>query len=713
MSKLETQINQIFLIPKDSKKVSLILFEEKLNANTHLFVLAELRNIQKKTEANDLGKIAEIIIESFKLNKKMSSEMIFEATLPDINNKLTDFAHKGRKSWLGKFSGLVALKSDRDFYLANTGHTSAWLKRKKGLNEIVGPDKTETHPLKTFSNFSSGRLADGDNLVLTTSSIFNYISLELFSKTLNSYELEEACPRITDVLRASAKSEEGFAVFMLAMSKKAPAPVITTEEQPAEQIVEEERNIEQIISQAPYADKPTNTEKTSPVVLPIVNKYSDGLSAGKPSKSKTPVKAAKTAAPVTTIPINPIYAPMPEDLVEEKSNKPAWTMPAIPRLSKFSFKIPKFTGFKFNLHFPKLNILPNVSGPAKFFLASFILFIVLFGLNIAAYSVRKSNSEEEERFNTTAETFVTYLDDAESALLYKNQNEALSLMSSAQTELHKLEQLDPEKIGPFRAKFEEMDNKISRVTIIRNLTPVYEAPYPINYLAKAGSGYLVSNQNPNSIGMFEANTLKNIFLLNSTDGELRGVAHVSGQGNFVVTKDKIYLANANAQEFEQMAYSSNADLLGLKFVNPNRLYTINKDSNQVVRYTASSSSVSGATNVLKSSPSLQGVKDFGVDNDIFLLYSDRVEKYTSTGQPASFQLGPLAEKAQQMTKIRVANQLYILEPVANRILIYSRTGELMNQIKFPELSDMKDIFIDEGARELMIVNGSKIYKITF
>jgi hypothetical protein len=670
MAKLETQINQIFLSPTESKKLSLILFEEKISTTHQLFLIAELRDIQRKTELNDLGKISEIIIESFKANRKLSGETMFESTLADINNKLGEFAHKGRKSWLGKFSALVSVKSDKDFFLANTGHTSAWLKRKNTLNEILSQDKAETHPLKTFLNFSSGRLMEGDNLILTTSSIFNYISVELFSKTLSSNSLPESCAKISHILKSSAKSDEGFAVFMLDLSRQT--------------------------ATVPKAELAT-----------------------KPAKSELIPEPAPAVGPSTGI-----YAPIPEDLSSESARSTRSLLPSVPSISslpampsfkslprlnlpKLSFKLPKI-----NFKLPNFRFLPNISGPAKFFLASFVLFAILFTMNIAAYGVQRAQSKQDEKFNSSAETLVNHLTEAESALLYKNQSQAMKLMSDAETELHKLEQIDIAKAGPFQNKFDEMNNRINRVTILRNVSPAFEMPYSINFMARAGAGYLVANENPNSLGIFTDDALKNIFMLNKIDGDVRGIAHVSGLGNYVASKDKIYRVNESRQEFEQVNYSSNADFLGLKFLDPNRIFAINKTTNQVVRMNVSGGGISGITNMLKSNVNFQDARDLAADTDIYVLFPDHVAKFVN-GNQVDFTLTSISEPAKQMTKMRVGNQIYLLEPTVNRVLIYNRRGELLNQVQFPALSDLKDIYVDEAKHEMLLVNGNKVYRITF
>ncbi|MBX4191834.1 MAG: hypothetical protein KW804_03480, partial [Candidatus Doudnabacteria bacterium] len=221
MARLETQINQIYLTNLEHKKNSLILYEEQITPSLQLFMVAELWNIQKKSESGDLKKISEIILASFRSNKKLPAETLFETSLSTINQNLADMAHEGRKTWVGKFSCVICVKGlDNNIFVANNGQTSAWLKRKSELMEILPSEKRGTHPLKTFSNYTQGKIADNDGLILMTSNIFNYISFELFSKLLNQYPLQRASDEITNILRDSVSGDTAFSAFMLGFTKK-------------------------------------------------------------------------------------------------------------------------------------------------------------------------------------------------------------------------------------------------------------------------------------------------------------------------------------------------------------------------------------------------------------------------------------------------------------------------------------------------------------
>ncbi|HTL39553.1 MAG TPA: hypothetical protein VL306_01960, partial [Methylomirabilota bacterium] len=220
MARLETQINQIYLTHPETKNASLILYEEALSASTHLFILAELRDLQKKSEAHDLKKISEIILTSFRTNKKLSGEALFEASLAQINQNLADIAHEGRKSWVGKFSCIIALRANDNIYLANSGQASGWLRRQSELLEILPAEKRGDHPLKTFVNFIQGKISENDALILTSANVFNYVSTELYAKILNNNTLAQACQEISKILQTALGSNQSFSSFFLEFTKK-------------------------------------------------------------------------------------------------------------------------------------------------------------------------------------------------------------------------------------------------------------------------------------------------------------------------------------------------------------------------------------------------------------------------------------------------------------------------------------------------------------
>jgi len=109
---------------------------------------------------------------------------------------------------------------------------------------------------------------------------------------------------------------------------------------------------------------------------------------------------------------------------------------------------------------------------------------------------------------------------------------------------------------------------------------------------------------------------------------------------------------------------------------------------------------------------LTGVRDFGVDKDIYVLTADKLTKYTS-GNAQAFPLPNMTDALTNGDKILVASNLYIFEGNKKRLIMINKNGSLINQIYFPTTSNPTDFYVDEGSRSIYLLDDNKLYKITF
>jgi hypothetical protein len=628
MARLETQINQIYLTDPEHKKNSLILYEEQITPSLQLFMVAELWNIQKKSESGDLKKISEIILASFRSNKKLPAETLFETSLSTINQNLADLAHEGRKSWVGKFSCVICVKGlDNNIFVANNGQTSAWLKRKSELMEILPAEKRGTHPLKTFINYTQGKLTDNDSLILTTSNIFNYISLELFSKLLNQFPLQRASDEITAILRDSISNDVAFSSFLLHFSKK-----------PMEEI--------------------------SPEI-------------------------AETG----------IYAPLPEEVPDEAAPQLKWR-PSLPKLPSFSMKLPSIKFEWLNRY--KLPYFQNLSKAGKFFFISFAVFLLLFLINLGFYAVRLNNKRAESRADQLVVKITDGLAQTQSALIYKDENQAIEQLNLAILDLEELANLDPEKASELIPKVEQVKTVVNKINTVTEPKVFVELEHHPIYLSFSSAGFLFSNEDSNSLSLLSNSTLKDYFLLNSVKSPIKTIGYFSPAGVLVATKDEIYRVDQNLKQFEPLIDMTDANLKSIKTAN-NALYALG-DS----KITKTSTKYQTQTSI---SADFADARDFGVDKDFYVLYPDKIIKYVANS-PQAFPLPNMSEPMTNGDKIFVGSNLYILEANKKRVIVLNKNGVLVNQIYFPTTQNITDFYIDEQARSLYLLDDNKLYKIT-
>jgi hypothetical protein len=650
MARLETQINQIYYLPASASQAALILTDEVLGNSSHLFVVADLVKIQKKIETLELKKISEIILNTFRENKKISGETLFETSLAEINQKLADLAHEGKKSWLGKFSALVVLKHGEHIFLANTGQMTAMLYRGGEFLEVLNPEKRGLHPLKTFSNFTAGKLKPSDVLLLTTSNLFSYIALQNLTKMMSGSDVTEVTQDVSKILKDTSGGSEGFASFFVTLSK----------------------------ADSPAAKVPAQVAEPVVAATPII------------------------AAPIVE---EEIYAPIPAQAVPATGASPRKLL-KIPRISlpKFSFGLPKFDFWQ------------NLSSWAKFFLVSFLIFLLLFASNVVVYTIRKHKKQTVDQTQVTVNTLVSHMNDAESALIYRNQDQAVKLLSTIQSDLAAVKNLNDQAYQQYQPKVLELANRINHITVINNPTVLVTLKLPATDLARAGKGFYITDSETGTVSTYNTTASdksgKDLFLLNKI-GKIQGLAYIPNNGGVVVTNSEMYLVDTAQSQFALLQIYPKTNLEGLRFVNPDRLYTLDKANNKVLRIQFSKTTQTEPVSLIKSKLDLENVVDLGTDANVYLLSPTDLNKYINGVLDANFNLTQPTDQITSANRLFVANNLYILESAKKRLLVYNKQGALVTQMFFPNVSDLRDLYVDEATRNIYLLDSNKILSITF
>jgi hypothetical protein len=125
-------------------------------------------------------------------------------------------------------NALIAVKDGLRLSITTTGKISGLLFRDDEFSAI-----TETAPagglLKTFENFSIGKLHLGDILIFSTTQLFNNISIDRIKNILNTHTLPLAGQEILRILQDNVGPEVAFGSIMALMVE----PGTTTVEQVA------------------------------------------------------------------------------------------------------------------------------------------------------------------------------------------------------------------------------------------------------------------------------------------------------------------------------------------------------------------------------------------------------------------------------------------------------------------------------------------------
>ncbi|MCA9365184.1 MAG: hypothetical protein KC736_04790 [Candidatus Moranbacteria bacterium] len=139
-------------------------------------------------------------------NSRRSASDSFESTLSRVNLKLSELAKHNKVSWIGHLHSVICSFERRFLHFSVTGNTRVLLWRNGVLSDLTdGYYDTDdvSSPLKTFADISSGRLDEGDRIIVVGPELFDIVPLSLLEKNFSRFSPEQ----IVQFLRTALDNE--------------------------------------------------------------------------------------------------------------------------------------------------------------------------------------------------------------------------------------------------------------------------------------------------------------------------------------------------------------------------------------------------------------------------------------------------------------------------------------------------------------------------
>lgn len=102
-----------------------------------------------------------------------------EATLHKVNVNLAEWAKQRSIDWIGKLEGAVCALDESNIHFSVTGPGRVFLVRENKMLDIsegLASEEANAHPLKTFTDISSGKLQNSDKVLISSQELFDLFS---------------------------------------------------------------------------------------------------------------------------------------------------------------------------------------------------------------------------------------------------------------------------------------------------------------------------------------------------------------------------------------------------------------------------------------------------------------------------------------------------------------------------------------------------------
>lgn len=675
MEQLESQIAKINLgNPKQANNFVYVMAEKAELSEAEIYVIAELP-LLNPAATESCKKICMAISSTMvRAFKRPNEGDVFENAISLVNEELGKLVENGQIDWINKLNCIIGVKKNNVFTIATCGKTTAFLLRNDSFSDISFQTPS-THPLKTFENYSEGKIRLHDILILSTNQLFNYLSIDRLKNILTGYDFLTATKSIIEILKENAGPEVAFGVLINLQVK----PGDTNNE---------EIDLENYLLEQP--------------------KYQPNLLA----KIGLLIKNLLFFDKIKRVPERPEAKLSFKQHIYNLKIKFLNLGHKFKTISRFVVNFLKIIKNLFNPQNFK-----NFSSQKKFFFLSALILLIAVIVNISVAIKYKNNKAEKQQAVFLLSQTQKLLADARTSLVYNDQKKAIDYFAQADENFKKInsKNLPKDNYNNVLSEIQEIKKKIEKTkqAEVVNLGSLSKESSLIKlpkFLATQTNGNIISYNKEN--GQIQDGALKcgqNIIF----SVALKADTLVINNGNGLLVCDPT--TGEIGQEFTNFVPDKTL-AVGLAYYPSNgRVYLLDKEKNQAVSFLINGKNIQKPVISLKDAPEISNTQDFAIDGSIYLLTGAGIVKYTA-GRLAEFYMPYLSEpfsgKGKIYTEINFKN-LYLLDKGNNRILIFEKKGNLISTLINDQFNKMDDFAVDEQNKTIFVLNDGNLLKVTY
>ncbi len=168
--------------------------------------------------------LSQVAKREFFLKPNRGTEESFEAALNKVNLALADLAEHDVTNWINNLDAVIGVINENDFHFTKLGDGQILLSKNKkvvNISDGLNEDKN-VHPVKTFSDISSGTLSIDDKIIFSTKELFKSLSQEEINRHTKTFTSNE----FDNILKSTVDLEgEDVGVVIVNIKKKSVMPI--------------------------------------------------------------------------------------------------------------------------------------------------------------------------------------------------------------------------------------------------------------------------------------------------------------------------------------------------------------------------------------------------------------------------------------------------------------------------------------------------------
>ncbi|MDP2586713.1 MAG: hypothetical protein Q8P32_02995 [Candidatus Komeilibacteria bacterium] len=711
-------------------------------------LLIVLETAANQTGDQELTRLfLEIAFEAYEHSQLHETEKKLENILAALNSQLpAQLAGLGKGGALShnknlqiqkSLNGLncfVGLLEQNTLYFSSHGNVHAFLIRPT-LQKKINTPGPETEGSKSLFDYTlTGQLKPGDRLLVANQSVLDYLSLEKIKKIISTLPPQSSTAHLGNILEAAPKTVSFFCLIAQMM-----APSEAGEAEPKINYVKTAATASSKKSLDKMLLTQSETERilTPPSLWQVFkenmaerlkqNKKASASSLGSARDSK---KTELTENRMTAAVRDKITKSLP------RPKAPSW----LKALARLTVKPAAIVWLTIVDPSRRARLTQNISGRVrgliqfynrlskthKVVILSVLALALIFSQSLIWQSQRAAKLALAQNFQEIVNKINEKKASIEAALIYDDDQRTRDLLAEIKQLTEQLPQATKDQIA------QSQTIKNETVALAAKIWKIIEIPEPVSLInfrevnltaevsgISAKDDYIFAFSNQNQIMAINVSN-NNTLVLEDFTLRARAEAFFPRINNLIIaTEDNKFftLENNQLRDLKVQLPSNFTKTDGLTFY-LDKMYLLDKTAGQIFRLTYSGSEFRSTQAWLKPA-ALETVKaneivSLAIDGVIYALKPDGTIVKLASGLSQG-ELKPKIEPAfiaaaKIYTNDKTDN-LYILEPANQRLVVLNKQDGLKVQYHSDKFNNLKDFIVSGDEKKIYLLNGSQIYVI--
>lgn len=680
----------------------------------------------------------------------------FENALKAANEELAAIYKSGEKDWVGKFNAIIAAVAGRDIFIVQRGTAEIHLLRAGQMTNLSRGMYTpgETYrPEETLVNLLEGEIELADKVLLSTSELFYYISIEKLKRLVEGNSPAAAAKKLATLL----EQEETINRTSVLVSEFNLPELIEHEPEavPAENWVGEpaaERPArKQVVNEEPAIDKTQSiTDAMEAVQSPKVEEPQMHNYQSEAVEDEEYSQVQHTSLPQIDLEAGVNMARAGFDTIRKNINfgdyktKLHLDNDTVKGATNIAGKIFSAIGivlseaYKFSAKFVgkavrDIRRRPNGNKILMGIGIGLVVAVVGIGaLATSAYSSRSGSKSANESYKVATQK----RDEAQAALIYEDTAKAKVLLAEAYLAAQAAA-ANPRLQSQAQSLMVDLQKQLDTVNGVKRFLDVQptadfatlNSQLGDQKQATVGQAILFGD------GLYAVDSENNkIYRYRPGSGEMAIV-------NSLASVDRKLRLVSPFSEEELVFYTNPANLYGLNLANnslagkaldtgswanadsiigyTNKLYFLDQANNQIWKYQTAPEGFTPIAPYFEngSGVDIAGALDFAINGDVLVLMPDNELKKFTGGAATDFKLQDIPQPYAKLGHITqmfadTGTQIYLIDEQNKRLLAFDNNGNYVAQYIYGDsIQNVSNLHVDEAAGFAYLTAGTKVYRL--